>query len=414
MASDKEQTEAKRIVMISPDQELVRMAKGAFASSGQQQFQFLEKPVAEVGSEIREAHCDALIIDIDATNVADFEQLQKIKRMAGSTVSVIVISESFSPAAARILIQLKVADFLVKPLQTSDFVRACNNALKTTGEAAQVEPQFLAFMPATGGVGTTTLAIETAAILNRYGKPLGRTTCVVDLNFQHGSCAEYLDIEPRFHITEIENAPERLDKQLLEMMLSKHESGLSLIAAPNQPSEMRTFKAALVVRLLDLVSAYFDYVVIDLPRIWFPWTETVMMGSNRLFIVADMTVPSVRHARRLVEAVEEKLGNQAKPQIIVNRMDRRKNVAGLNASDVEGALGEYMAGSVPNNYMLVRSAVDRGVQLSDIEPVNNVTDALRAIILKDEVEAGNGVAKPRGLAALGNLSLPALFKRKAG
>ncbi len=153
---------------------------------------------------------------------------------------------------------------------------------------------------------TTILALETAAILNRHGKKLGRSTCVVDLNFQHGSCAEYLDIEPRFDITEIENAPERLDRQLLDVMLSRHESGLSLIAAPNQPSEMRTFKPALVVRLLDLVSAYFDYVVIDVPRIWFPWTETVLMGSNRVFVVADMTVPSIRHAKRMLQAIKDK------------------------------------------------------------------------------------------------------------
>ena len=32
-----------------------------------------------------------------------------------------------------ILIQLKVADFLIKPLQTSDFVRSCNNALEAAG-----------------------------------------------------------------------------------------------------------------------------------------------------------------------------------------------------------------------------------------------------------------------------------------
>ena len=169
MATEQQKSDNKKIVMVSPDPELVRMAKGAFASSDQQHFLVIEKAIGEIGPEIRDQHCDALILDIDAANVADFEHLQKIKRMVGSGVAVIVISESFSPAAARILIQLKVADFLVKPLQTSDFVRACNNSLKTTGESAQVEPQFLAFMPATGGVGTTAMALETAAILNRYG-----------------------------------------------------------------------------------------------------------------------------------------------------------------------------------------------------------------------------------------------------
>ena len=71
-----------------------------------------------------------------------------------------------------------------------------------------------------------------------------------------------------------------------------------------------------------------------------------------------------------------------------------------------------MAGSVPNNYMLVRNAVDRGVQLCDIEPVNNVTQALTEIILRDEAKE-TVAAKPKGLAGLGNLGL-SLFRRKAG
>ena len=273
MSRSVKDTGTSYIVMVSTDAELVRMAKGAIATGDTQKLEIVGKSIGELGAEVREFNCDALIIDMDASSVADFETLQKIKRMVGPSVSIIVVSSNFSPAAARILIQLKVADFLVKPMATSDFVRSINNAVNAGGEDHQIEPQFLAFMPASGGVGNTAIALETAAILNRYGRKLGRTTCVVDLNFQHGSCAEYLDIEPRFDITEIENAPERLDRQLLDVMLSRHESGLSIIAAPNHPSEMRTFKPALVIRLLDLVSAYFDYVVIDLPRIWFPWTE---------------------------------------------------------------------------------------------------------------------------------------------
>ena len=396
--------------MVSDDAGFVAMAKGAIASGKGLELVVFEKNIKEIGAEIRETHFDALILDIDASKVADFEQLQKIKRMVGASCAVIVVTSNFSPAAARILIQLKVADFLIKPLQTSDLVRACNNALKQPGEDHQVEPQFLAFMPASGGVGTTSMALETAQILNKFGSRIGRTTCVVDLNFQHGSCAEYLDIEPRFDITEIENNPERLDRQLLDVMLSKHSSGLSVIAAPNQPSEMRTFKAALVVRLLDLVSAYFDYVVIDLPRIWFPWTETVIMGSNRLFIVADMTVPSIRHARRLVEAVDQKVGAQVDSKVIVHRKDRRTNAAGLNARDVEDALGDKFAGGIPNNYRLVRDAVDRGVPLEEIEANNNVTAELSRIILKDSAPAEAATEQKQGLLAIGRN----LFARKAG
>ena len=173
---------------------------------------------------------------------------------------------------------------------------------------------------------------------------------------------------------------------------------------------MRTFKPALVVRLLDLVSAYFDNVVIDLPRIWFPWTETVLAGSDKVFVVADMTVPSIRHSRRLIEAVEEKLGKQIAPRVIVNRMDMRNNSGGLNARDVEDALGEAFAGGIPNNYGLVRDAVDRGVPLREIEPNNNVTNSLTGIILPSEMTNQVASGKAGKILSYGKQ----LFNRKAG
>jgi pilus assembly protein CpaE len=399
----------RNLVLVTEDPALAAMAKGAIRSSDDLNFTVIEKDLKALGSDLRDLGADALVVDVDATKVDDFEQLQKIKRMVGNACALIVVASNFNPAAARILIQLKVSDFLIKPVQTSDLVRSCNNALKQPGEEAQVEPQFLTFMPASGGVGTTSIALETAHILNRHGRPHGRTTCVVDLNLQQGSCAEYLDIEPRFDISEIENSPERLDRQMLDVMLSRHSSGLAVIAAPNQPSELRSFKSALVVRLLDLVSAYFDNVVIDLPRIWFPWTETVMMGSNRLFIVSDMTVPSIRNARRLAELIATKIGKQADVKVIVNRMEKRGNASGLQMNDVEDALGDFYGGGLPNNYPLVRQAVDHGRPLQEIEQNNNVTAALESIILgTSEIQADG--KKSGGLLSLGRI-WPA---RKAG
>ena len=50
----------------------------------------------------------------------------------------------------------------------------------------------------------------------------------------------------------MENNPERLDRQLLDVMLAKHVSGLSVLAAPQQPTELRSFNTDIVVRMLDL------------------------------------------------------------------------------------------------------------------------------------------------------------------
>src|SRR5206468_3733792 len=204
--------------------------------------------------------------------------------------------------------------------------------------------QIYTFLPAVGGAGVTTLAVQSAMMLLNSGQRGKSLTCLVDLDFQHGACADYLDLEPRLDLGEIEPRPERLDRQLLEVMLSQHASGLAVIAAPHRPAEMRSFDSDMVTRLLDMVSARFDHVVIDMPRTWFAWTDSVLLGSNRLFIVTEMTVPGVRHAKQLVAAIGERLKGGPQPRVIVNRFEQQLFGSGLRRADIEQALGAALGG----------------------------------------------------------------------
>lgn len=374
----------KRILLMSTDKAFVQDTRAAFAASDAIELLVVERAVTEARGEIQEAECSAAIIDMDAAQLDQIEALQRLMRRLEGNIPVVVVTQEFNAAAVRILVQLQVADFLVKPLTTADLVRSCLRALHGAGREENTESQIYTFMPAAGGVGTTTLALQTAFQLHK-SVTRAASTCVVDLNFQQGACAEYLDLEPRFDVMEIENQPERLDRQLLDVMLSKHESGLCVLAAPTRPSDMRTFNADVVVRVLDLVSAYFDNVVIDMPRTWFPWTETVLLGSNKLYVVAEMTVPCLRHTQRLIKAVYETVGKEVKPNVIVNRFEQKMFDTGIKQADVEEILGEHFVGGISNNYRLVREAVDRGVPLHEIDPNANVINDLKKIVLPDEV-----------------------------
>ena len=248
--------------------------------------------------------------------------------------------------------------------------------MPTTSEA-----QIYTFTAAVGGAGVTTLAIQTAMLLLSSGSRGRTSTCLVDLDFQHGACADYLDIEPRLDLKEIEPRPDRLDRQLLEIMLSHHASGLDVIAAPNRPAEMRTFDPDMVTRLLDLVSSHFDHVVIDMPRTWFSWTDSVLLGTNRLFIVSEMTVPSLRQARNLVGRDPRTAGRRPeaagdrqplRAAHVRARLEARPTSSRRSASD--------LIGTIPNNYRLVREAIDRGVPLDEVKQGNNISTQLRKLI----------------------------------
>jgi pilus assembly protein CpaE len=311
-----------------------------------------------------------------------------------------VVTQAFDESVARALMQMRVADFLVKPVSPVELVRTCARVAKgPVNNTEATESQIYTFLPAVGGAGVTTLAVQSAMMLLNSGGPRGKaTTCLVDLDFQHGACADYLDLEPRLNLGEIEGRPERLDRQLLEIMLSHHPSGLAVIAAPNRPAEMRTFDPDVVTRLLDMVSSHFDFVVFDMPRTWFSWTDSVLLGSNKLFIISEMTVPGLRHAKQLVEAIRERLGDGPNPQVIVNRFEQKLFSTGLRKSDIAQVLGEAFAACVPNHYALVREAIDRGVPLDEIKPGNKITQELKKLIVpqqtsKDSAHAEKGAGK---------------------
>jgi pilus assembly protein CpaE len=367
------------VAVLTADPAFEQSLRATFGASGQIELRVVSGSISTV-AEFAVEGATVVIVDLDAGRGDEMQALERMMQRTGGVPPVVVVAQRFEADVARSLLQMRVADFLVKPVQPLELVRTCARVARMSATET-TEAQIYTFIPSVGGAGVTTLAIQTALLLLNSGQRVQPTTCLVDLDFQHGACADYLDLEPRLDLKEIEPRPERLDRQLLEIMLSHHASGLEVIAAPNRPAEMRTFDPDMVTRLLDLVSSHFDYVVIDMPRTWFSWTDSVLLGSNRLFIVSEMTVPSLRHAKGLVGAIRERLGDGPQPQVIVNRFEQRMFDPGLKKSDLDQALGQDLAGTVPNNYRLVREAIDRGVPLDEVKPGNNITVQLKKLML---------------------------------
>jgi pilus assembly protein CpaE len=374
------QSSAKsRVAVLTADAGFAELARAAFADNAQIEVDVIHGTLAFDEDKLAAGNATLLVIDLDATQDAEMQALQGLIARTGNWPPVLVITQAFDEMVARALLQMRVADFLVKPVAAADLVRACTRMPTSPASSEATEAQIFTFVPAVGGAGVTTLAVQTAMLLLNSGQRGPSSTCLVDLDFQHGACADHLDLEPRLNLSEIEPRPERLDRQLLEVMLSHHASGLALVAAPNRPAEMRSFDPDMVTRLLDLVSSHFQYVVFDVPRTWFSWTDSVLLGSNRLFIVSEMTVPGLRHARQLVGAIRERLGDGAHPEIIINRYEQRMFGPGLRRADIEQALGQEFIG-VPNHYALVREAIDRGVPLDEVKPRNRISQELKKLI----------------------------------
>jgi pilus assembly protein CpaE len=383
-----------QVIVLTADAGFAEQARLTFGANAQILLSVVSGLLSDVGEKFELDGATVAVIDLDAGKQAEMRALERLMVKVGTRTPVIAVTQSFDETVARALVQMRVADFLVKPVSSVELVRTCTRVANGPAAAEVTEAKICTFLPAVGGAGVTTLAVQSAMLLLNSGQRGKSSTCLVDLDFQHGACADYLDLEPRLNLGEIEPRPERLDRQLLEVMLSHHPSGLAVIAAPNRPAEMRSFNPDVVTRLLDLVSTNFDYVVFDMPRTWFSWTDSVLLGSNKLFIVSEMTVPGLRHAKQLVEAIRERLGEGPHPQVIVNRFEQKMFSSGLRKADIEQVLGDAFAACIPNHYAMVREAIDRGVPLEEIKPGNKITLQLRKLVLPQPTSKVTGAETP--------------------
>jgi pilus assembly protein CpaE len=368
-----------KVVVLTADSAFEDSVRSTFGASAQIGLDVIRGQLADVDVAALQ-DVTVVVTDLDAGDAGELSALERMMARLGNWPPVVAITQTFEEGVARRLMQMRVADFLVKPVSPLELVRTCARVAKSPVESETTEAQIFTFLPAVGGAGVTTLAVQTAMLLLHSGTRGKSSTCLVDLDFQHGACADYLDIEPRLNLGEIEPRPERLDRQLLEVMLSHHASGLAVVAAPHHLAEMRSFDPDVVTRLLDLVSSHFDYVVFDMPRTWFSWTDSVLLGSNKLFIVSETTVPGLRQAKQLVEAIRERLEG-VEPRVIINRHVQKVFSSGLRRGDIQQAIGDAYLTSIPNDYALVREAIDRGVPLEEVKKGNKITLQLKKIIL---------------------------------
>ncbi|HWA46653.1 MAG TPA: hypothetical protein VG742_00190 [Dongiaceae bacterium] len=309
---------------------------------------------------------DVLIADLDLENKQDMASLRRI--LGGEARPIVVVTApNVSVDALRQLIRLGVADFLPQPIVHDDvleIIQSVRMRSRAGAERPQHECQVLSFVHRSGGMGATSLAIQTAFELarTRRGQPK-RRICLIDLDFQGGAAWLHLDAEPLLDIAEVVRSPHRLDAELLAAMTTHHPAGFDVIAAPNGSMNPDSVPADVVGHLMALVCDIYDCVVVDLPLNWTRWFVDVLAGSNRIYLTLQSTVVAVKQAHLFLEQIKETSAARAPLSVVLNRYRRSWWRPGLKVREIERALGRKIDYFVPSDYRLFSEAANHGMPI---------------------------------------------------
>jgi pilus assembly protein CpaE len=185
-----------------------------------------------------------------------------------------------------------------------------------------------------GGAGKTCLSTNLAVGL-ASSSPRG--VVIVDLDLQFGDVAYALGLRPRHTIFDaVTHGSTTLDITTLKVFLTRHQSDLYALCAPDDPARGEMIDSELVERVVTLLAADFDHVVVDTPAGLTEQTLTTLDVSTDIVLLADMDVPSVRHLSKVVRALDRLGMRHQTRHIVLNRADAR---VGLSMPDVAASAG---------------------------------------------------------------------------
>jgi pilus assembly protein CpaE len=209
-----------------------------------------------------------------------------------------------------------------------------------------------------------------------------------------GESALLLGIKPRFTLLDIVKDSKRLDRELLAGMVAKHDSGLVLMAGPEDYDGPAAFENGDLTKLLYLMKEQYAYVVVDAGPNLGKCTGLLMELAEVIYVVTEADVPGLRNAQRYVSHMQ-RFGKD-KVRLVVNRYDsRRQEIA---EEHVTKAVGVPVAWKIPNDYVAVRRSQNTAVPLAVGD--SQVARAVR-LMARDACGKGSADVNKRGLRLFG-------------
>ena len=223
-----------------------------------------------------------------------------------------------SPDLMKRVLRAGADELLFLPLDPGDATRALLKISETRRreEVHVGGGTIVSLVSLIGGTGVTSLTANLALAL-RYA--FDKRVAVVDLDLQTGGLSVFLNLEPERTIMTLTEGTRKLDSIQLESALSKHASGIYLLAAPKRIEDSELVTDATVGATLELMRQLFDFVIVDCGTHIDSNTVAAWEKSNHLFYVLDQSIGAARCAWRFVDLVG-RLGLQGiEPNFILSR-----------------------------------------------------------------------------------------------
>jgi pilus assembly protein CpaE len=353
-AARENRSETLRIFLLAEDDAERSEVRAALSRLTEQKLEIREGDPRSAAL-VDAAEIDATIVIFSSNADSQINYLQRQSREAEHPALLALLRDR-SYSMMRNALRAGAEEVLFSPLDQTEAACAllkiseARNPLDLTSPGGMV----LSVASITGGIGVTSVTANLALALS-YS--LRKKVALVDLDLQSGDLGFALNLEPERTIVDIADHSRKLDSIVLESVLTRHPSGLYLLAAPKRIEESERIGVLEVSVILDLMRQLFDVVLVDCGGPIDEVLVTAWERSEHLLYIVDQTLNSVRGARRFFNLFG-KLGLPAvNPHLLVNRFS---SACSIGEEQITRTLGRPIYACVPRDDSALQHAVTGG------------------------------------------------------
>jgi pilus assembly protein CpaE len=352
---------------------------------------FLSQPEA--------ATLEFVAIAVNGSDESDLSRIADIVRAAKERgIKVILIADEVSPMSLHQLLRLGADDFVPYPLPEGALHEAIERmrrpapaqVVQMVNEEDHHAPTFKAkgdrdgvILPVhglSGGTGASTFAVNLAWELATVSKTEAPRVCLIDLDFQYGSAATYLDLPRKEAVFEILSDTANADSDaFLQSMLSFNDK-LSVFTAPGDMLPLDFVSGEDIGRVLDMAQQNFDFIIIDMPSTVVAWTESVLTRAHVYFAMVELDLRSAQNVLRFVRALKAEALPHEKLRYVLNRAPRFTDLSAKSrVKRMAESLDIAIELQLPDGGIQVTQANDHGMPLAESAPKNPLRKELQKL-----------------------------------
>lgn len=303
----------------------------------------------------------------------------------------IVVGPAGDPEVVRLAVRCGARDFLPSPASGEELSGSILRVLQETPpQTGTRTSDVTVVVGAAGGVGTSFVACNLAHAL---AAGAADRALLVDLDVNDAPLAGFLDLTPQRGLLQALEEVRYMDEHALGGYVTRHHSGLHLLAAPSERLvACATVDVAALETLMGVAARRYSHVIVDGQHGLQPPTPTAIGLADNLLVVLQQSVVQLRQCVRLLRVLAVDLGFPSGRTFVV--LNRYRKGATVSVDDVRRALGHERIVTVPNHFPTVHASIDGGVPLGELERSSAVA---RAISDLQRLVTGAPPPEPRSL-----------------